>query len=52
MDSAFIKPYVDGSVRAIYYLAGPAGFVTAMRAALDDLTIDPDDVRTEEFPGY
>lgn len=52
IDSAFIKPYVGDSASAIYYLAGPSGFVKAMRVALDELGTDPDNIRTEEFPGY
>ena len=52
MNAAFIKPYLDDSAHAIYYLAGPPGFVKAMRAALDELGADPDDIRTEEFSGY
>ncbi len=52
MDAAFIKPRLIDSDRAIYYLAGPAGFVKAMRLALAELGTDPDNIRTEEFPGY
>ena len=52
MNAAFIKPHLEGASHAIYYLAGPPAFVTAMRAALEQLGADPDDVRTEEFSGY
>lgn len=52
MNAAFIRPYVGDLKNAIYYLAGPPGFVKAMRAALDELATDPDNIRTEEFPGY
>ena len=52
MDAAFIKPHVDDLANAICYLAGPPGFVKAMRAALDALGADPDNLRTEEFAGY
>lgn len=37
---------------AIAYAAGPDPFVRAMRQALLDAGVDPDDIRTEEFPGY
>lgn len=38
---------------AVYYLSGPPGMVRAMRSILmDDLKIDNDDIRTEEFDGY
>lgn len=52
MTSAFIKPYVDDLHNAIYYLAGPPEFVKAMRVALDELSADPDNIRSEEFSGY
>ncbi|MGE5245390.1 MAG: FAD-dependent oxidoreductase [Betaproteobacteria bacterium] len=52
MDAAFIKPHLGDASNAIYYLAGPAGFVKGMQAALEKLEADPDDIRTEEFPGY
>ena len=37
---------------AIAYAAGPDPFVRAMRQALLEAGVDPDDIRTEEFPGY
>lgn len=36
----------------IYYTAGPPGMVNAMRKMLVEATVDEDDLRTEEFPGY
>jgi len=51
MNAAFIKPHLQNS-NAIYYLAGPPSFVSAMRAALGELDADPDNIRTEEFSGY
>ena len=36
----------------IYYIAGPAGFVTAMRQMLAQAGVDEDNIRFEEFPGY
>ncbi len=36
----------------IYYAAGPAGMVTAMRQLLTTSGIGDDDIRTEEFTGY
>jgi ferredoxin-NADP reductase len=52
MNAVFIKPYLDGQASAVCYLAGPPGYVKAMRAALGELGIDADDIRTEEFSGY
>jgi ferredoxin-NADP reductase len=52
LDAASIKLYLDDSANAIYYLAGPPGFVKGIRAALDVLGTDPDNIRSEEFAGY
>jgi ferredoxin-NADP reductase len=42
-----------GDLKApIYYMAGPPGFVTAMRKMLVESGIDEDNIRFEEFPGY
>jgi len=35
-----------------YYLAGPPGFVAGMRAILDEVEIDENFIKTEEFSGY
>jgi ferredoxin-NADP reductase len=42
----------DAGKDAIAYIAGPPPFVTAMRASLEQLGADPDNIRTEEFSGY
>ena len=52
VNAAFIKPYLDSLTDAVCYLAGPPGFVKAIRSALDELGVDPDSIRTEEFNGY
>jgi ferredoxin-NADP reductase len=52
MDAAFIAPHVQDWANAICYLAGPPAYVKAMRAALDQVGADPDNLRTEEFSGY
>jgi ferredoxin-NADP reductase len=52
MNAAFIGPHVPTWADAICYLAGPPAFVKAMRAALDEVGADPDNIRTEEFTGY
>lgn len=52
IDAAFLQPRVTDPAGAIYYVAGPPAFVTGMRAALDGLGADPDNIRTEEFSGY
>jgi ferredoxin-NADP reductase len=52
MTAAFLKPRLGDSAAAIFYLAGPPAFVKGMRAALDEIGADPDNLRTEEFSGY
>jgi ferredoxin-NADP reductase len=52
MDARFIAPHVQDWANAICYIAGPPAYVKAMRAALDEVGADPDNIRTEEFSGY
>jgi len=51
IDAVFLKGRLPPG-EAIHYIAGPAAFVTAMRQALERFGADPDNVRSEEFPGY
>jgi ferredoxin-NADP reductase len=52
IDAAFIRPHLQDAASSICYLAGPPGFVKAVRTALDEVGADPDNIRTEEFSGY
>jgi ferredoxin-NADP reductase len=52
LDAGFVAPHVENWASAIPYLAGPPGFVQAMRAALGEVGADPDNLRMEEFTGY
>ena len=36
----------------IYYIAGPPTMVAAVRRTLSEVSVDEDDIRTEEFAGY
>ena len=38
--------------KALYYMAGPPGFVAKYSAILDSKGINEDNIRTEEFSGY
>jgi ferredoxin-NADP reductase len=49
---AMLEKYVDDLPLPIYYLAGPASMVTAMRKTLNEAAVDDDNIRTEEFSGY
>ena len=52
VDKSMIDRSVADLSTPIYYLAGPAGFVTAMRKMLVEAKVDEDNIRFEEFPGY
>lgn len=52
IDEVMVKKYVADLNAPIYYLCGPRGMVTAMRALLNRVGVDDDDIRTEEFRGY
>jgi ferredoxin-NADP reductase len=52
VDADFIRHRVGGLGGAVCYVAGPPGFVTSVRSALETVGVDPDDVRFEEFSGY
>ena len=52
IDAAFIRSHLPEWSEAICYLAGPPAFVKAMRAALEAVGADPDNLRSEEFDGY
>ncbi len=47
-----LEKYLGGPSSAIYYVAGPPGFVAGMRAMLAESGVDDDNVRTDEFSGY
>jgi ferredoxin-NADP reductase len=48
-----IKKYVSATEDSVYYSAGPASMVAAMRKIVtQDMAISEDDFKTEEFTGY
>lgn len=52
IDGAMLSRHLGDLTAPIYYIAGPAGMVHALRVMLVALGIDEDDIRTEEFTGY
>lgn len=53
IDAPLIRRRIPDFAEGIHYLSGPPGMVRAMRAILmDELKVDEDDIRTEEFDGY
>lgn len=47
-----LNKYVPDVKTPVYYLSGPANMVAAMRTLLNEMGVDSDNVRTEEFSGY
>ncbi len=47
-----VRKFLTEAERPIYYSAGPPSMVAAMRKMLNDSSVDDDDIRTEDFPGY
>lgn len=52
INKEMLVKYLGDLSGPIYYMAGPASFVSAMRKILNDAGINDDDIRTEEFTGY
>ncbi|HET6622596.1 MAG TPA: FAD-dependent oxidoreductase [Candidatus Saccharimonadales bacterium] len=52
VDAEILKRHVADLSAPIYYLAGPAGMVKAMRQILVEAGANEDNIRTEEFSGY
>ena len=52
INKAMLDKHVGDLRLPIYYLAGPASMVTAMRKMLNEAGVDDDNIRTEEFSGY
>lgn len=52
VDADMIRRHVPDLAAPRWYLSGPRGMVTAMRALLVDVGADEDNIRTEEFDGY
>ncbi|MEO8468194.1 MAG: FAD-dependent oxidoreductase [Chloroflexota bacterium] len=52
IDAPMLESHLAGIVDAIYYLTGPPGMVSGLRAMLVESGVDEDDIRTEEFTGY
>ncbi|RJP44343.1 FAD-dependent oxidoreductase [Candidatus Parcubacteria bacterium] len=52
VDGTMIKKFMPDASRPIWYTAGPPAMVEAMRAVLEEIGVDPENVRSEEFGGY
>lgn len=47
-----LSRFLKNAVSPVYYVAGPPGLVSGLRAVLNGSGVDDDDIRTEEFAGY
>ena len=52
IDPTMMRRYVEVPQEAIYFIAGPPEMVAAMQQMLVGASVDPDNLRTEEFAGY
>lgn len=52
IDAALLSKHLVNVEKPIYYVVGPPGMVTAMRAMLKEAQIEDGDIRTEKFAGY
>jgi ferredoxin-NADP reductase len=52
IDGPLIKSAAADLSKPTYYVAGPPGLVEAMRQTLNDVGINDDDIRSEDFYGY
>lgn len=52
IDQTMLLKYLRSAASPIYYMAGPPRMVSAMRTLLSSMSVDDDDIRTEEFAGY
>jgi ferredoxin-NADP reductase len=52
IDKEMLLRYLSNLQGPIYYIAGPPAMVTGIRKMLVASSVDEDDIRTEEFPGY
>jgi len=52
INKAMLEKHIGDLTLPIYYVAGPASMVTALRKTLNEAGVDDDNIRTEEFSGY
>ena len=52
VNADFLRSHIAEIATSIFYLAGPPGLVAAVTKAMSEASIDPAQVRSEEFAGY
>lgn len=52
ISSEMLSRYLKDAPSPIFYIAGPPAMVASLQGTLQEMGVDEDDVRTEEFAGY
>ena len=52
IDEEKIKEKVPDLSNSLFYISGPAGFVSAMEKTVKSLGVSEEDIKSEDFPGY
>jgi len=52
LDRALLDKHLGEAKSPVYYVIGPPGMVTGVRAMLNQTGVDDDDIRAEDFGGY
>jgi len=52
IDRSMIEKYVPNFLNAIYYISGPVAMAATMRKLLNEVGVNEDNIKTEEFTGY
>jgi len=52
IDKQMLTRHLPSLAGPTFYVAGPPKMVTALRNMLIAASVDEDDIRAEEFPGY
>ncbi len=52
IDQTKLSQRLGNMIGPIYYVVGPPGFVLAMCGMLNEMGINPDDIKTDQFSGY
>lgn len=52
IDETMLKKYIPDLNNVIFYIAGPTEMVSAMRSLLENLNVDDNSIKSEDFTGY
>lgn len=52
IDSDLLKKHIEGTVNPIVYVSGPEPMVKSFAALLNELGLNKENIKTDDFPGY